>query len=299
VIPTHILGRPVAARVETPGLAAWLDTVWHFPEHDAAPVAYAIEIVELDRSPETLGGEPIDIELHRVRIRARVEGRCWTLGDAAAGAQLVRRDERSLITVWGNAPGTYAALFVAVAESLRASGLLPLHAAVISREGTATVLGARSGAGKSTTLWRAVEQGWSAVAEDFAWLEPGTLRIYGWDRGIRLCGDARERFASSVPANAFSVDGDGKLFLAYAHVPRVERAARLGRLVHLRRGGTSPADASALVPLSPRDAVRAWWEATGVPLTAATRDRVSAHVAMLATSIPAFELAVDGPALSL
>jgi ABC-type nitrate/sulfonate/bicarbonate transport system ATPase subunit len=56
----------------------------------------------------------------------------------------------------------------------------------VVRDGEATALTAQSGTGKTTTLLRLIAAGWTPLAEDLAWLDPDSLTLYGWDRGIRL-----------------------------------------------------------------------------------------------------------------
>lgn len=301
-------------RVRTPELAAWLRRQWSFPEHALQPVPYAIHLEEVDAPPGQAAGSPLSVQLHRMTLTALAAGDdVWWFGDARAGVRLRIRDAGSRIAVWGvsiegeSAAATYAALFVSVAESLRASGLLPLHAALAVRDGRATALAGPSGVGKSTTLWRLMNAGWAPLAEDFAWLDPATRCVYGWDRGLRLWPETRERFAPEVPSEQFRTDPDGKLFLAYERLPYpAVRGATLERLAVLERvtegGAEDDAEDDAedgaasrpSGPLAPHEAVRAWWETIGLPLSPATRDRVARAIATLVRHVDAVRLPI-GP----
>jgi hypothetical protein len=59
------------------------------------------------------------------------------------------------------------------------------------------------------------------------------------------------------------------------------------------------ARASAWAPLEPRDAVRAWWEAAGVPLHAGTRARLAAEIPGLLARTTACRLVLGAGPLPL
>lgn len=296
-----ILGREFAIDVRTPALEEWFAQNWIFPEHVLAPVPFVVALIELDGPPEPRDGEQTSVALHRSSLECISGDRCFTFGTVTAGVRLELDDLGSRVSVWGasNAASLrniFAALFVAVGESMRASGLLPLHGAVVVDHRGATALVGRSGVGKSTTLWRATLAGWAPLAEDFAWLDPVTLMVYGWDRGLRLTTDSRSRFAQDVPVEHFHADDDGKWFLSYDQVLRVAvRSATLTRVVVLERDATSSADA----PLSAGETVRVWWEAVGVPLSPVFVARVSGAIASLVRRVPVQRLYLDDGPLSL
>lgn len=304
-----ILGRACAAEVHTPALAEWLRENWSFPEHALAAVPYRIALQEVEAPPRPVAGAPVPVRLHRLTLTARVadEGAAvWTFGAEATGAQLRTAEREASIVVWGlNRPGqpharTLGALRVSMVEALRASGLLPVHAAVAVREGRATALAGRSGVGKSTTLWRALGAGWAPLAEDFAWLDPGSGLVHGWDRGLRLWPAGRAAFAPRLPATRARLDPDGKLCFPYACLsPASVRTAALSRLVLLERAGSDGegGPSEEPVPLAPRDAVRVWWEATGVPLAPAVQERVAAEIAALVRRVAAVRVRLGPGAL--
>lgn len=278
----RILGCAVSLRARTPALSAWLRRHWIFPEHALPPRPYSIRLEEFEHPPATREGTRAETRLHRITLSCLAAQDAWTFGGEAAGVQLRLNGNYSEIRVWGAAADetvVFPALFLAMGESLRASGLIPLHASVAVRGGEATAFAGRSGVGKSTTLWRAIRAGWAPLAEDFAWLDPADLTVYGWDRGLRLWPETRERFAPEVPLSRFRADADGKLFLPYEHLTSPpERGAKLSRVAVLARDAERT---TVRAPLAPRDAVRAWWEAVGVPLSGAARDRLARQIPLL------------------
>lgn len=273
-------------------MLAWLDRQWRRDGHAAPPHAYAVELVEeagpggVGAAPEGLGVPgrdagwepelvrlPEDIDLTWAR---RGDEWVWTGGKEWVHLRLSRDGARIRFRFGTD---VFPALYVAVSEALRASGLLPLHVAVVVRDGVATALAAPSGTGKTTTLVRLLGRGWSPLAEDLSWLDPGTGMLYGWDRGLRLWSDGLARLGPELAVARWSTDTDGKRFLEWAAlgVPRVP-SARLARVVLLQRDAVRP---TGLERLSPREAVRVLWEATGVPLSADARAMVNGSVTRL------------------
>ena len=306
-----VLGRPFRCHIETSSVLAWLDRHWRRDEHVTPPHGYTVELVEGAGPADVAGyaggaGGPAD-------LAENAEGAGGPAGDGGRGhdarwePEIVRLPDGITLSwarranewVWRGGEAyvhlrlgddgarvrfrfgadVFPALYVAVSEALRASGLLPLHAAVVVRDGVASAIAAPSGTGKTTTLVRLLSRGWSPLAEDLSWLDPGTYTLYGWDRGLRLWSDGLARVGSALAAAPWGVDPDGKRFLDWADVgvPRVPRA-RLARVVLLQRDATRP---TCLEPLSPREAVRVLWEATGVPLSPGVRAVVNEHVARL------------------
>lgn len=297
-----VLGRSLSAAVGSAELEAWIRAHWWFPEHAPEPYPYDIRVEELSGPPALEAGSREEVvQLHRVSLTCRVGDGVWTFGDETAGVRLRVGAEESRVLLWGTegdgARVVLPALFLALNEAIRASGLVPLHGSVAVRDGEATVFAGRSGVGKSTTLFQAFRAGWEPLAEDFAWLDPASLVVYGWDRGLRLWPEARERFAPDLPAHLFRTDADGKLFLAYDALERPPaRTGTLRRLALLERDEARP---SAWEPLEPRDAVRAWWEAAGVPLHPGTRASLAREIAGLLTRTAASRLVLGAGPLPL
>ena len=287
-----ILGRTLRADGLSPALGAWLRAHWRF-DHEVEDAGFGII---LQPCPPPRGLPPATdppVRAPGIELPCRVLGEShWLIGDERAGVRLELRADGSGIAFWGDEP---AALFAALYESLRASGLVPLHASVLARDGEATALTARSGTGKSSTLVQAIRAGWRPVAEDFAWLEPESLRIFGWDRGVHLWPDARRRFAPEL--SGWTEGPDGKLFLPWDALtePR-PRAARLAAVALLER---DPARPSAWEPLPPREAVRALWEAIGVPLSGTSRRAVGTLLPALLSRIHLRRLVLGSTPLPL
>jgi hypothetical protein len=280
-----LLGRPLGARLRTPALVRWLAERWQFDEHSVPAHPYRIALEECERRPDDLprmDGAPLEVRLPELTLPWWNHGACWQTGGEGAGVATRFEEGEAEIRVWGGnapSPDLFAALYLAMNEALRASGLVPLHAAVVVRGEEATALVAPSGTGKSTTMLRLVEIGWAPLAEDLAWLDPATLEIHGWDRGIRLWPETIEHALPHLAGAPWTTDPDGKRFLRYdaLGVPRTA-AARLTRLVRLERGGEG---ATQLEPLPAREAVRTLWEATGVPLLSTTRDALARRIPAL------------------
>jgi hypothetical protein len=279
--PRSVLGRSLHTRVETAALATWLERHWHYGEHVLNAHPYRIDIVEAEVASDEVRApdwSPTPVRLPEgVTLCGWVRAGEWRFlenGGSGAAVAACFDPGGARITVrpapFGTVPHwLYAALYLCTSEALRASGLLPLHAAVVARGGEATALTAPSGTGKTTTLIHLLARGWHPLAEDLAWLDPATMSVYGWDRGMRLWPDGLGRLPSAWRAAAWQTDVDGKRFLPWSAVePARVPAARLTRIVALER---DQAHASAIGPMARRDSVRVLWEATGVPLTEPAR----------------------------
>ena len=296
-----ILGRPFAARNVSEPLAAWLREGWEFADQVAAPHPFAIAVEGAAAAPPDAAVTWTEQEIAvpgRV-LRFRNAGPLWRMGDERAGLRLELGDTAARLALWGEGRGDVSelrhGLYVALTEALRASGLVPLHAAVAARDGECVAWLGASGAGKSTTLLYAAAAGWRAIAEDLCWLEPESLRVHGWDRGVRCLPGTLERLFPGLDASR--PGPDGKRVVAYDRLRAAEpRASVLTRLALLRRvaGGESH-----LEPALVRDAVKALWEATGVPLATRSRDRAATVIGRLGR-LPAMRLVVgdDPPSLT-
>src|SRR5581483_7530878 len=225
-----------------------------------------------DARPSTVGratGTPVAVTVHGATLPWFSSGTAWWLDTPDGGLYLTLDPSSSHIDAWGawDGDGTAAlflALYVALSESLRASGLLPLHTAAAARDGAVTLFMGPSGTGKSTTVLRAALQGWTPLAEDMVWLDPETLWVTGWDRGVRLRPDTRDRFAGPLATLPWRSDADGKLVLDYhTFAAAPPRSSTLSRIIVLARDDRH---APGWEPMPPREMVRALWEATGVPL---------------------------------
>ena len=289
-----ILGRSFRVSNAPPALADWLRTSWHYPEHQLAPHPYRIEMESVSGAPSapTPGWTPRDVEVPDRSLRFRTSGNVWEMGDARAGVRAQFDDGAARIEVWGFqngeelSGGPCLGLAVVVSEALRASGLLPLHAAVAARGDAAVAWLGESGTGKSLTLLFAHRAGWRAVAEDLCWLEPEGLGVYGWDRGIRAWPDALRRFFPELSDAAAMADGKRGISYQRLGVDRV----RSGTLAAIALLGPPADGPSRWEPATSREAVRALWEATGVPLLDRSQDSAARCVARLVRALPAARL---------
>jgi hypothetical protein len=265
-----ILGRSFRARGVTPALVRWLESYWHFPQHELAPHPYGIDLRVLAGPAGAASFEDTGSGKHAWRggeLPWKRLGRAWEVREGRGGVRAWHSATGSRIVAHGLAGGSDEvayALFLAIGHALCASGLVCLHAAAVARDGRTLALLGRTGTGKSSTLVQAVRAGWTPLAEDTIWLDPATLRFYGWDRGVHLWPEARERFAPELVDREWEVDSRGKLMIPYEALGApAAREGVLTGIVLLERDGTRP---SAWEDLAPRDAVRAIWEAVGVPL---------------------------------
>jgi hypothetical protein len=72
---------------------------------------------------------------------------------------------------------------------------LPVHAAMIARDGVAVVLAGPTGRGKSTLAYAAGRRGWQVLADDGIYVQTSpALRLWGRPAPLLLPDDARGRF---------------------------------------------------------------------------------------------------------
>lgn len=299
-----ILGRPFAARVASPAVVEWLERYWLREDGAREPHPYRISFDETDALDDDPGSgwEPVDVRLpDGIVLHWERWGRAWRWRDGEAEVRVRLGDDGAGITFRASAMRVgeatsprdfFPALYVAVSETLRASGLVPLHAAVVVRDGRATVLAAPSGTGKTTTLLRLLAHGWRPLAEDLSWLDPATGTLHGWDRGLRLWQDGLDRLGPELARLPWATDPDGKRFLSWdalgaGRVPR----AKLARFALLERDAARP---TSLQPLPPHDAMRTLWEATGIPLTPEARAVVGGCIANLVRRLDLLRLRLGG-----
>jgi hypothetical protein len=290
-----ILGRRLRASSPTPRLAQWLRASWDRPEHHPPDHAFVIDLECLAAPPRPSGGDaaPCAVAVQGRRLpfvsTGAGAGAAWELREEGAGLRLDLGERGARVGLWGlddhrDPAPLYLGLQVVLSEALRASGLMPLHAAVAARADVAVAWLGGSGTGKSSTLLRAARAGWRAVAEDLSWLEPESRRVWGWDRGIRVWPETLERFFPEY-ADAPALP-DGKRDIPYERLGGgPARSCTLTHLVLLRRDEGTATSRREAVPA--RDTVRALWEAAGVPLSDAARQASGRAIARLSGLLPA------------
>jgi hypothetical protein len=307
----ELLGRRLAVTGAPVGLMRWLRENWHFPEHDLPVHRFGISMHAHDAGDSTTippdDAVSSEAAMPGFLIPCKSADNHWWLGDVTAGIRLQLGTDFARLSLWPTGETTesattarqYATLMISLVEALRASGLLPLHAAVIVRDGCATALLARSGTGKSTTLLRAIDAGWQPLAEDFVWLDPDSLMVYGWDRGVHLWPHTLDQLLPELKTYPWSPGADGKLHLRFeqlAPITGLIRSARLHRIVVLDR---STDGRSTWGSLSAVDSVQALWEGVGVPLSAAARIVTGRHAAELLRRVEARRLLIGTAPLPL
>jgi hypothetical protein len=286
-----VLGRRLRASSLTPQLAQWLRASWDRPLYRMPDHDYVIDLECLPAAAGLPGseGEPCAVALQGRTLRFAKTGSAWVLRETESALRLDLGERGAQVRLWGldeqRDPATlYLGLQVAMSEAMRASGLMPLHAAVAARGAVAVAWLGTSGAGKSSTLLRAARAGWRPVAEDLSWLEPASFRVWGWDRGVRVWPDTLARFFPEY-ADAPALP-DGKRDVPYERLGADPvRSCTLSHLALLQRD--EGAAASRREEIAAREIVRALWEATGVPLSDVGRQSAGRTIARLSGSLPA------------
>ena len=269
-------------------LEALLRSRWDFPEYDqgfsgqgSSEVTLAVELVS--GCPADFSADFLSIQsAGLLKLRSgdvsfcEVQSIVW-LGGTKTGLRLEFVNSHTKAVVWGDVSSDPELVHMAIAEGLRCSGLVSLHASIAARDGRAFAFLGPSGRGKTTTLLRALEAGFVPVCEDFAWCDPGTLDVFGFDRGLRLLPDTAEVFEQQfgIRPTVWQVD---KWFVPYSSLNLEPRAVKLSTIVLLER---DPARATGFGSLSKRGAALALWESSGMPLSKQVQDRLSGHVAAM------------------
>lgn len=209
------------------------------------------------------------------------DGGCWVLS-GNAGVHLHAQHDRVQLKLYGSDDDLAPSLMVAGIEALRLSGLVPLHAAIATHGGEAIAFTGASGAGKTTTLLHAVQAGWQPICEDFAWLEPVSMTVFGADRGLRLLPDTLEWFKRVFPDVGLGAVEGGKTSVEFADLaPRVWQA-RLHAILRLER---RPSGVAQLEELSPSERLIALFEASGLPVSKTGQALFAAQAGSIATRL--------------
>jgi hypothetical protein len=222
---------------------------------------------------------PVTVPTSQGPLALRGAGNAWQTGGGGVSFEIGADQAR--VSTLPELLGPHAseadqlALHLAMTEVGRASGLLPLHAAVLTRSGQTVAVSGESGSSKSTAALRLLGLGWTLVAEDSAWLDPQTMRVAGADEGLRLRGDSLRRFPTLELGPLLGRDRHGKRWYGAARAS----GATLDRL-YLLDARQAPG------VLSPAAAVRALWSASGLPLTAVARQAVALNLAGVVRQLP-------------
>ncbi len=258
------------------GLNPWLELYFRFP-YEVEASNYQIQLLQksLPNFPHQLPATILELPEARLEMRS-FEGEFW-FGRPESGMRFTFEAGISKLEWWGQEI-PYNALFIGICESLRLSGLVSLHASIAAKNGFATAFLGPSGRGKTTTLLRASIAGWQIVAEDFSWLMPETMNLYGFDRGLRLLPDTAKLFKQHHENIELLEMIAGKYVVPYEQLGVSRQAIKLERLAVLERNPDVP---SAWQALPKREGALALWEANGVPFTPQAQNFVASVIPKL------------------
>ena len=293
MIEIIILGRKLSiCNGCSPSILEKIRARWDYPEYEWQLHPFAIELKFENACPTEFpfSQPPSALKLvqYDVEIRTTPDG-VW-IGNSATGCRFRYSEPGSDAIFWGRGPELSDLVDVVVTDSLRVSGLISLHASIAMRErdGYAIAFLGRSGAGKSTTLVHALVAGYTALCEDFAWCDPLSHAVVGFDRGLRLLPDSARVFEQLHGIRPVMQQGN-KWFVPYADMGVHRRTARLASIYILDRQHGAITE---IIEARANEAVVALWKASGLPLTPALQDRVSAALAVLVKNTPCYHLRV-------
>ncbi len=288
-----LLGRRISG-IASAGAVALLRRLFDFPSHaDALETTWTVQVTQVQNTiPKLENSYLAAVHNGSVEIANLENSTFVTLENSAVQLELFNSGAKLIL--YGSSQGLYACLMVGMIEAIRASGLLPMHTSIASKNGVGTAFTGESGRGKTTTLIHSIKAGFLPICEDFAWLEPSSLEVFGCDRGLRCLPDTLERvkrFFPDVQPIAFEVD---KHLVPFEQLAPRAWHCRLERLWTLERDLTKP---TRLEVLPAAQCVMALYGATGVPLTAQTRALSSLHMASLAKRLEIARLHIGNTAL--
>jgi hypothetical protein len=292
-----ILGRRFRAHDAGPELETWLRHEWALCSTAMEPHRFEIRLTLRVAPPRSLAVAP------RLALLGALDGasltwwrhgdRWWSTGVGDAGVELRLFDDGARIRAWNldEAHGyerheARSALDAAISEAMRASGLVPLRAAIVTQGDRATALLGAGGVGRS--VLRALDSGWSSFARTSAWLDPETARVYAWDRVARVDEETRRRVRARGwrRSNPEGVISFGDVNPLSTTKPTCAELTRIAVVTH------DVGRDSAVEPLSMRDAVRALWQCGGVPLCSRSRNEFAAQLPGLLARVDTTHLIV-------
>ena len=246
---------------------------WFFPDSaDAFTSTWTVEVHEIAAAvpAEISMAEPVDGDYGTRHLRVD-DNEFWIL-ENMSGVRLQLREDNASIELYGLPFTGWIALESAVGEAIAVSGLLRLHASAMYKNGRTILFMGPSGRGKSTTLVRGLQAGYSAVAEDACWLDPIELRLFGFDRGLRMLPDTAELLKTSFPEAIGRPSRGGKIEFVFDQVGGNVDDVVLTDLVLLRRESSTE---TAWSELEKSHAVLSLYESIGIPHTGRAREFVS------------------------
>ena len=263
-----VLGRTLRGRVDDPVVdhlrTRWVDAL--------APVVLPAEpvVLELRTRPGVPNGDGGSIAGGGlVYRRAGADAFAVQEADPTAGAVLVELTPHGArLELAGQPFAAFLALDAALAEALASTGIMRLHASVVTRATTTLALLGPSGRGKSTTALRAALAGWQIATDDDCFVDAASLVVHGAGTEVRLRPDACDRLGRVLDWDAVDPPVDGRHLVPFATVGGRTDTAVLTHLVHLSpTRGAEP----GWTPMTRAEGVMALHESCGIPLT----DRVA------------------------
>jgi hypothetical protein len=267
-----LLGRRIFGKTSA-GVESVLRRLFDFPEQAFALESdWSIEVRQVNATPPPLEN-PYSVAIHAGSLDVSTSQNRVLLRQEEAMVQLELGSTGAVLTLFGASSHLSSCLMAATIEAVRVSGLMPMHTAMAARDGVGIAFTGESGRGKTTTLLHSIKAGYSPVCEDFAWLEPQLLMVYGTDRGLRCLPDTLVRVQQFFPdAKPVAFDVDKHLVPFEALAPRLW-SCRLEQLWTLERDLGLP---TRLEPLGKAQAVMALYGCFGVPLCELSRVQISA-----------------------
>ena len=284
----RILGRALLVERVTAEVSEYLAAQWFFPDTaDALQSSFGIRLRCADAAvpADVLTAESWSGHWGTQHVKVGPNELWIAEGGSAVHVDITRAG--ASIALHGAPFQGWTALHVGISEALTADGLVRLHASAATNGDRTVVFTGPSGRGKSTTLLRALEQGWAAIAEDGCVVEPLSHRLFGFDRSLRLLPDAAASLGGVTPAAADAGGSRAKIEIAFSDLPAHASQARLTDIVHLERRPEGPTSWNRL-PMA--QSVGALFEASGLPSSDLGRDSVSAAFARLAQEVCGWRL---------
>ena len=266
-----------------------------FPELAAFGTAdWQIRIVQRDQpAPQLEGTYPVMVHGGSLNVLTTENG-CWISTATAAAIRLEFGGSGVQLDLFGAEESLPICLGLALIEAIRASGLLPMHTAIALHADRALALTGTSGTGKTTTLLQALSLGYTPVSEDFAWLNPQTMRVHSVDRGLHCLPDTLARALAYFPNAQPIQTNPRKTFIPFAQIAAQTWECQLHRIWKLERQPDLP---SAVIALSTAERVMTLYETTGLPLTMLARAQAAAAIPRLAQELEIAKLRIGNTPL--
>ena len=252
-------------------LRRWLAFAWRA---EISTELAALHLAHLRHDEVAVPPEPAGtahtVLIDGVPLRVTAAGELYRLDDSSGGCQFDAAQSPPVqLTSWGSKPEL--ALYLALTEILRLHGWISLHCSAVVEPGqkVAKLFLGRSGDGKTWRLLQLLRAGAMPLAEDRLWLRAADGLCVARDDSLRLLPDTRAAFADLLQGEG-QLEADGKFRFRYTELRLSVMAPTpicCGEILVLPTRGAPAAEQH-----SPAlQAVKALWEAAGLPLTPQAR----------------------------